>query len=432
MTNVSHTEPLDRGSAERSRAGTTQMETRNADVVIIGGGVAGASLATVLARGGLDVLVLERDLEYRDRNKGEAIVPWGWAEAARMDIDDVLAAGDVTPEWRNTMPDGSSLTLPAGALLPGVPGVCSIGHVVFRTELAAAAVAAGADVRFGATSIELERNDDWAVGWDENGHRHEVRARLIVGADGRGSRTRRRLGMPWQRTERTHVIASLLVEHTRDLRGQVLAATSNERLLLAVPQPADRARLYLISRDGRYTGRKDTARMLDDCRLSVIDDPGRFADASPVGPCATYGGEDAWVKEPAIDGAVLIGDAAGYNSPIIGQGLSLALRDARIVSELLLASDSWDRSTFHPYVQERAERLRRLRFVAQTYATLRLRPDDEVMQLADHPQLMPLLLGVFSGEAFDAPEEWFTPQMRQSLLAPVANRAGKAERVPAC
>ena len=58
--------------------------------------------------------------------------------------------------------------------------------------------------------------------------------------------------------------------------------------------------------------------------------------ATPAGPCATYPGDDTWSAEPYADGAVLIGDAAGHNDPIIGQGLSISMRDARTVRDLVL------------------------------------------------------------------------------------------------
>jgi flavin-dependent dehydrogenase len=41
------------------------------DVVIAGAGIGGSALATMLARGGLSVLVLEKETEYRDRVRGE-------------------------------------------------------------------------------------------------------------------------------------------------------------------------------------------------------------------------------------------------------------------------------------------------------------------------------------------------------------------------
>jgi 2-polyprenyl-6-methoxyphenol hydroxylase-like FAD-dependent oxidoreductase len=81
-----------------------------------------------------------------------------------------------------------------------------------------------------------------------------------------------------------------------------------------------------------------------------------------------YSNSDAWVDNPVGPGVVLIGDAAGRNDPIIGQGQSITHRDVRIVSELLLASDAWDEALFEPYVDERRERMRRLRIAARITA----------------------------------------------------------------
>ena len=41
------------------------MRTKDPDVVVVGAGIAGASIAAVLARGGLEVLLLERQRAYR-------------------------------------------------------------------------------------------------------------------------------------------------------------------------------------------------------------------------------------------------------------------------------------------------------------------------------------------------------------------------------
>ncbi len=67
---------------------------------------------------------------------------------------------------------------------------------------------------------------------------------------------------------------------------------------------------------------------------------------------------------------VLIGDAAGWNDPITGQGLSITLRDVRVVSEVLQASDDWSAAAFAPYVEERRERMRRLRFGASMQSAI--------------------------------------------------------------
>jgi len=53
------------------------MMNTTPEIVIIGGGIGGGALATVLARQHIDVVVLERETDYPDRVRGEFIVPWG-------------------------------------------------------------------------------------------------------------------------------------------------------------------------------------------------------------------------------------------------------------------------------------------------------------------------------------------------------------------
>jgi 2-polyprenyl-6-methoxyphenol hydroxylase-like FAD-dependent oxidoreductase len=67
---------------------------------------------------------------------------------------------------------------------------------------------------------------------------------------------------------------------------------------------------------------------------------------------------------------VLIGDAAGYNDPLIGQGLSLALRDARVLSEIQLTTERWSTESLWPYADERRKRVQRVRLTAALMAEL--------------------------------------------------------------
>ena len=55
----------------------------NADVVVVGGGIGGASLASTLAREGLGVTVLEATVEYPDRVRGESMHAWGLLRGAQ-------------------------------------------------------------------------------------------------------------------------------------------------------------------------------------------------------------------------------------------------------------------------------------------------------------------------------------------------------------
>jgi flavin-dependent dehydrogenase len=65
------------------------MDERRADVVIVGGGIAGGALAVRLARAGLAVTVLEQSEQFRDRVRGETMFPWGYAELAKSDLLDI-------------------------------------------------------------------------------------------------------------------------------------------------------------------------------------------------------------------------------------------------------------------------------------------------------------------------------------------------------
>ena len=65
----------------------------SASCVIIGGGVGGTSIAYHLAKlGWQDVVILERQYEFRDRVRGENMQPWGVVEMQRLGIEDVLIA----------------------------------------------------------------------------------------------------------------------------------------------------------------------------------------------------------------------------------------------------------------------------------------------------------------------------------------------------
>ncbi len=95
-----------------------------------------------------------------------------------------------------------------------------------------------------------------------------------------------------------------------------------------------------------------------------------LVNATPAGPCNSYGNEDSWTDSPMAPGVVLIGDAAGHNDPIIGQGLSISYRDVRIVRDLMLENRDWKPATFQPYADERRERMRRLRVTASKFSIL--------------------------------------------------------------
>jgi flavin-dependent dehydrogenase len=66
------------------------------DLIVVGGGMAGSTLARRMSAGGARVLVLEREAQFRDRVRGESLQPWGVAEAQQLGVAELLR-----PLWRN-------------------------------------------------------------------------------------------------------------------------------------------------------------------------------------------------------------------------------------------------------------------------------------------------------------------------------------------
>ncbi|HZC45019.1 MAG TPA: FAD-dependent monooxygenase, partial [Candidatus Acidoferrum sp.] len=64
----------------------------NAEVVIVGGGIGGSALATVLARAGISTLILEKSTVHLDHVRGEWLAPWGVNETQRLGLYDTLIA----------------------------------------------------------------------------------------------------------------------------------------------------------------------------------------------------------------------------------------------------------------------------------------------------------------------------------------------------
>ncbi|MGQ0719836.1 MAG: NAD(P)/FAD-dependent oxidoreductase [Pseudonocardiales bacterium] len=350
--------------------------TNQVDVVVVGGGIAGSALATVLARDGYEVLVLERQTAYRDKVRGEVVVCWGVAELLRLDLEKPLldAGGSYADRFvgfdETTDPGAAeAAAAPLDQMLPGVPGALDVGHPEACEALTRAAEAAGASVVRGVGDVLVTPEPGPTVRYEHDDVEHEVSCRLVAGADGRQSTVRRQLGIPLAQTTPRTLGGGLLVD---DLHAwpanRISIGTEGDLLFLVFPRAAGRARLYLlhdIAQKGRFAGPDRHNEFLAAYQFRCIPGSEMFSAARPAGPCAFYPMNDSWTETPYAPGAVLLGDAAGWNDPITGQGLSIALRDVRIVSEILRSGPDWSPAAFEPYGEERRERMRRLRLAAQ-------------------------------------------------------------------
>jgi 2-polyprenyl-6-methoxyphenol hydroxylase-like FAD-dependent oxidoreductase len=353
------------------------------DVAIVGGGIAGGALAVQLARAGLAVTVLEQSVEFRDGVRGEYIPPWGWGELVRSGLLDTVLRPDGTVTARS-VPYGDSMApldaeaaaLDTTVLVPGAPGMLNLSHPGACRELLTAAAEAGADVVRGVRQVQVAAGTQPAVGWSDGLRERLLRARLVVGADGRNSVVRRQLGVRLAATGPRTFGMGLLVEGLTGWPPDTNSIGTCADVVFAVfPRREGCARVYLFwdkDTPGRFAGSGAGSRAMRRlATLTCFPDEAAFQDARPRPGWATFPMEDTWCRRPHVPGAVLIGDAAGYNDPIAGQGVTIALRDARLVAEALLGEPRWRPGVFEQYATERAERMRRLRATADAIARLR-------------------------------------------------------------
>ena len=360
----------------------TMPSSGNPDVVIVGGGIGGSALACVLAREGIATTILEKSTVHVDHVRGEWLAPWGVAETERLGLYQLLldAGGhhlkrnipfgdDVDPELAKSQ----TLDLTAFEGAGFKPPLC-MRHPDMCDLLNAEAIARGAKLLRGVTGVEVKPGTSPEVRLHHAGREIRYSPRICVGADGRNSIVRVQAGIEHHRDPTHHLMAGMLVDHTdgwpEDLQ---LFGTEGDINFLAFPQSATRVRLYICyatDQKRRFAGADGQARFLDAFRLKSVPGIECLANGTPAGPCNSYGNEDSWTETPFAPGVLLIGDAAGHNDPIIGQGLSITYRAVRIVRDLMLGDRNWTPELFRPYAEERSERMRRLRITASSFSIL--------------------------------------------------------------
>ena len=326
-------------------------ERRDADVLIVGGGPAGAATACFLAARGVDVLLLDRAHFPRDKACAEYLSP----EASRV-LDGMGALGKVEAAGGAQL-GGMLVRAPSGesfrghfAGAHGFRGFRDTGLALRRTILDSIlldhARGAGARVREGTRVVDVHTDAGRAAGVivaDADGGRATIRSSLVVGADGLRSVVSRRLGLA-RRSRWPSRIA--LVGHYQgvagvgevgemhvDAQGYLgIAPVGGGVVNVAIVVPVSRA--------------KDIAGARSEFLEEWIDDRPhlreRFAGARPVSPVRATGPFASAVRRAWAPGAAVVGDAADFFDPFTGEGIYAALRGGEMLSGFLLEALSAD------------------------------------------------------------------------------------------
>jgi len=380
------------------------------DVAVVGAGPAGAAAAILLAEHGLDVIVLDRAELPRPRIVcGEYLSP----EAARLlDRLGVLKAIDglgATPlaGMRITAPDGTVVVgryRAIGGWRPYRQHAMGVSRATLDGALVERLRGAPVDLRERTRVVDVLVEGGRVVGVRaEDGERRvlDVRARVVVGADGRASVVAQRLGCrrphPLRRMALMTYVSGLA--DCREL-GEIFVDPPDYAILN--PIAPDRVNLGLVvplSHAAPWSGRLHdflAARVRQLPHLAR-----RLAGASRVAPIRALGPLAHRVAPPRVGGVVLVGDAAGFYDPFTGEGIFTALRSAELVAETIaraLRSDDVSVRALAAYERARRDAFRgkeRVTRALQVVIGHRRLANLACRALARRPAVLDALLGVF-------------------------------------
>ena len=297
------------------------------DAVIVGARCAGSPLATMLARRGLKVCVLDRARFPSETPSTHMIQPCGVGVLDELGVLDTLMSAGAAPLRGATMVSDHVRMHATVDGLADHPVLC-LRRLTLDVLLVDAAGAAGAEVRTGTRVTGLLRDGDRVTGVDTD--KGAIHARLVVGADGRHSTVAADLGArEYHATQPGRMVAWGYFEgvdrdglarfgRVKDM-GYLTGPTDGDLYMAAIAPDLARANEFQADRDTFFANAIRQWPELADL----------MAGGKRVGPLRVFTKWHGYFRQSAGPGWVLVGDAGHFKDFSPGQGISDALRQAR-------------------------------------------------------------------------------------------------------
>ena len=316
------------------------MGAEQTDVVIVGTRCAGTAAAIAFARAGRRVIGLDSSSFPSDTLSTQLLWSSGVFELRRLGaLERVRALG--APPLTTGMAVGAGHTVAAPfTAYGGIDYSMCVRRVGLDAALVDTARAAGAELRERARVGELLWENGRARGvryHDRDGTAHEIRARLVVGADGRRSTVAGLVGAasPYRRSASGRACCYGYWEDARE-QDRSIAAQWRAGQLLGTAFPCDDGLVLCLIQPPAPTAPRGVGRAERSYREMIAEIPGlatRLAGCTLRGRVRSAVDIASYFRRSSGPGWALPGDAGHFKDPVTAQGIRDALRYGRLLGE---------------------------------------------------------------------------------------------------
>jgi menaquinone-9 beta-reductase len=308
------------------------------DVAIVGAGPGGSSAAIALSRKGYSVALLDKQQFPREKLCGDFLNPVSWPLLRELEIDrEVLACRhEKITRFRFTSFSGDETEVP----LPGSEDGTCVGLGMRRFDLdhvllkKAASEGATLFQECNLTDLQTEAQS-WLLRFDRAGMIEALRARVLIGADGRNSWVARRLGLADPGTMNGRSVGfqfRLAGSNWNTDKVEIHLFPGGYAGIVGVG--GGTVNLCLAIEKDRLRDRRPQPFLLDTClpqnsRLEEVLNGSRVSETRSTYPVyfpprRAYG-----------EGLLLVGDAARVNEPVTGEGIYCALKSGALAARTI-------------------------------------------------------------------------------------------------
>jgi geranylgeranyl reductase family protein len=318
------------------------------DVLVVGGGPAGAAAGYWLARAGHDVCVLERKTFPREKTCGDGLTPRAVKALRDMGLEDRIAANHLRHDGLRAIAHGITIEMP----WPEHPIYPPYGYVVRRRDLdmmvAEHAADAGATLLEGTEAVRPLLRDGIVGGAvvkdKDSGATREVHARYVVVADGSLSRFGRALGtsrdkrfpqgMAIRGYYESPLHATPWIESALDVRDRQSNSLPGYGWIFPLGDGTINVGIGLLSTFRDYKSVNTSHLMREWAATAPAHwgiDPDAMLGEATGGRLPMAGS----VNPKVGPNWIVIGDAAGSINPFNGEGIDYAYETGRVAADLL-------------------------------------------------------------------------------------------------